>query len=133
MDGVEDAVQSAERKGCPEAADAFVRCVDADLECMGDRNAAEPTSCETEQDALATCGARVPMLGPLCERGVQRIRECQGGLSEPALSCPGPNQCVYACHATATCDELLSGISWQLTECIARCSAATPAPGPSSP
>ncbi|WP_437577937.1 hypothetical protein [Sorangium sp. So ce887] len=130
VDDVEDAVQSAERRGCPVAADAFMRCVDADIECMGDRNAAEPTRCETEKDALATCGVRVPLLGPLCERGAQRVRDCAGGLFEPA-PCAGPSRCTYACYATATCDEVLSGRSPQLTECVARCVEGMPPPGPS--
>ncbi|WP_437968349.1 hypothetical protein WMF04_03180 [Sorangium sp. So ce260] len=130
VDTAEDAVQSAEREGCPEAADAFLRCVDADVQCMADRNAAEPTRCEAEQDALATCGVRVPVLGPLCERGAKRIGECTGGLVEPAL-CAGPSRCTYACYAMVSCDALLSGSSRQLAECLQRCSAAPPGPAPS--
>ncbi|WP_437647952.1 hypothetical protein [Sorangium sp. So ce362] len=134
VDDVEDAVQSAERRGCPEAADAFMRCVDADIECMSDRNAAAPTRCETERDALATCGVRVPVpfLSPLCERGVQRVRDCGGVVFEPEPApCAGPSRCTYACYAIATCDEVLSGRSRQLDECIVRCLGGMPPPGPS--
>ncbi|WP_437725187.1 hypothetical protein [Sorangium sp. So ce861] len=129
VDSLEDAAQSAERKGCPEAAEAFVRCVDADVECMADMNASAPTRCKSEQDALVACGVEAPVLGPSCERGVERMKECN--VSSPiVVPCARETRCMHACYAMATCDEVLSGSSRRLTECIAQCAAATPAPAP---
>ena len=129
LDTVEDIVQSAARRGCPEAADAFTQCAAEDVECMADRNAAEPTRCETEQRALSECGVSASMIGPVCERGLQRLGECQGGTFDVS-ACVGPARCTYACYATASCDEVLSGGSQPLFECFERCIVLESRPEP---
>ncbi|WP_437571243.1 hypothetical protein [Sorangium sp. So ce542] len=129
VDSLEDAAQSAERKGCPEAAEAFVRCVDADVECTADESASMFTRCKREQGALVACGVEAPVvLGLSCERGVQRMKECNA-MSPILVPCAGETRCMHACYAPATCDEVLSG-SARLNQCIAQCAEVTPAPAP---
>ncbi|WP_437317805.1 hypothetical protein [Sorangium sp. So ce385] len=128
VDSLEDAAQSAERKGCPAAAEAFVRCVDADVECTADESASVSTRCKSEQDALVACGVHAPVLGLFCEWGVQRIKEC-GAMSPILAPCAEETRCMHACYALATCDEVLSGSS-RLNQCIAQCVEAMPAPPP---
>ncbi|WP_434045289.1 MULTISPECIES: hypothetical protein [Sorangium] len=125
LDSMDDTVQSAERRGCPEAADGLARCVSADLKCAADRDAAEPTSCEREQQALAVCGVRVPVLGPLCERGAQRHWECRGA-ELGADACEGASRCRLACYADASCDEVRSDSSRRLADCFQRCAEHEP-------
>lgn len=125
LDSMDDTAQSAERRGCPEAADSLARCVSADLRCAADRGAAEPTSCERERQALAVCGVRVPVLGPLCERGVQRHRECRGA-ELGANACEVSSRCRLACYAHASCDEVWSDSSRRLTDCFKRCAEHEP-------
>ncbi|HTN82470.1 MAG TPA: hypothetical protein VL242_02230 [Sorangium sp.] len=131
LDTVEDIAQSAARQGCPEAAEAFTQCAAEDVECMADRDAAEPTRCEGEQRALAECGVSVPTLGPLCERGSQRVGKCQGWkIDVGACAGPYPGRCVYACYASSSCSEVLSGSSQALVDCFERCAALASQPEP---
>ncbi|WP_437508616.1 hypothetical protein [Sorangium sp. So ce1099] len=131
LDTVEDIVQSAARKGCPEVADAFTQCAAEGVECTADRNAAEPPRCESEQRALAECGVSVPTLGPLCDRGLQRIGKCQGWEVD-VRECAGPlpGRCTYACYVNASCSEVLSGSSQALIDCFERCMALASQPEP---
>ncbi|MGK3967201.1 hypothetical protein WMF38_23890 [Sorangium sp. So ce118] len=129
LDTVEDIVQSAARKGCPEVADAFTQCAADDVECMADRNAADPLRCESEQRALAECGVSASIIGPACERGMQRAAECQGATVN-VNACAGPSRCTYTCYATASCYDLLSGDSQPLFDCFERCMALGSRPDP---
>ncbi|XXY45416.1 hypothetical protein WME91_35960 [Sorangium sp. So ce269] len=129
LDTVEDIVESAARNGCPEVADAFTQCAAEDVECMADRNAAEPTRCESEQRALAECGVSASMIGPACERGLQKLEECEGGAYDVS-ACAGPSRCTYACYAIASCDDVLSGGSQALFDCFERCMALGSRPDP---
>jgi hypothetical protein len=128
VDDTEDAFRKAERQGCSAKTDAYLSCVDASLQCVDER--VRVSSCDLEYDELVACAKSAPRFGGSCDEGAARLQECLGITVDPSEreSCTGSVRCTLSCYAGASCQELQSGSSPELTMCLSSCPGNQPPP-----
>jgi hypothetical protein len=130
VDDFEDAFQKAERQGCSDKADAYLQCLDTNLQCVDER--VDVSSCDIEGNGFAACAKDVPHFDSACGQGAQRLQECLGALVDPSKvrDCTGSTRCTLNCYADASCEALQFGDSPELNSCLASCPVDEPPPPP---
>jgi hypothetical protein len=107
-DDGEDILQEAEAAGCEDEADAYLECVEDELECKDDRIHVD--GCEVVSEELEECMDDVPIGvgGTACDAAVDRLEECGLGSGEPGgeAECEGAVRCAAQCIADADCDDI---------------------------
>jgi hypothetical protein len=125
LDDAGDTLRAADNKACGGKADAYLACVESNLQCSARR--IDVSGCDGEYEELVACGVAAPSLGASCELGLKRLEECFGAGSGGQFGdCANPAICGLPCYASATCTDIQSGQSQELNECLAQCSQPIP-------
>lgn len=114
--GVESALTKADDLGCSTEYGNWLSCAEQEAECR-DGKTFTFDGCDIEEDALAACGG-----GDECAAAAKKLcDECNFSCTDPDPSaCTGRSQCLSACIAKATCEDIATSGGAYAT-CISAC------------
>ncbi|WP_437965019.1 hypothetical protein WMF04_35945 [Sorangium sp. So ce260] len=123
VDKTETAKQAAAGASCSAAFDAYLACLEAEIECRDDAFSFD--GCEDQERSLRRCGVFV--FRTVCENANEHLTACGQGapFGTGPEACSEPFACNAECIVGVSCDGL-NGINFEeaqrFNECNARCS-----------
>lgn len=119
LDDTGDSLRKADNKACTGPTDAYLSCVESNLQCA--ERKIDISSCDTEFQDVLSCGSTPPAFAATCELGLRRLKECLGDdIVNQFGTCEQPFICGMACYANVDCADIQTGMSPELSQCVSQ-------------